>query len=620
MTARLNAGGTIRLAQSVSADATTLELDTTDGWTTAGGDYPVTVRVGGELITVALVGISTITGRIQLAGCTRSVNGVVKEHLSGALVEPADGLRLGLGWAGIPALTGTTPTPAPPPTGTHTVQFRTWASPGADPNVAGVAATPTLANLEHPSGGTIYAGGAGTSHRVSTSAEWDTAVAAAAPGDMIIVDAQITSSLMYRGSKYSIPGSNSLGGGAAGNPIVIGCEGAGEINVAALINNTAALRIENCDHVWVVGARTRGSQFGVFFRNWGGTATHPARFAHSDVADTGHAAVSVAGWFQAITSSGGTAPAGSGNEWGFSQHFVVENNLIDNPGLAADQFGECLYLGHGGTPGWISYAKDGIVRWNDLRRCKADYFDVKPGCHRIYAYDNTGQLGYFVSGAALQLLYVATSIADRPAWYDFDPEIHIEGWRIWDGNLTNSNGSSSNYLAQASLAGIRFVNNVGWGFNGGIMFRLRSEKAASQSQSSDSEQWIVANNTGWIDVGLDNVGAPAASPTAFSAGLIDARNNLGPTGGTGFTHTAAGTAFVDPAAIPTVDTVDADAQWLTYGPGSAFDLDPDDALVGAGSSISDLTFHVGQDISQRGFPVTSPNPGAFQPHPANIPS
>lgn len=494
------------------------------------------------------------------------------------------------------------------PPATHTVAFRSI----VDPAVKTPAVTPSATAIEHASGGTIYAGGSGTTHTITTAAQWTTAVAAAAPGDILDITAPITTPLTYRGNKYGLSGG-SAASGTAGNPIVIRCSGSGAINVASLTNSTAALNVTNCDHVWAVGVVTTGSQFGVFYRNVEGTTGDPIRVAHCNISGAGHSTLSIAGWWQLITSSGGTPPAGSGNEWGYSKHFVIEDNVIASPGQSSAQFGECVYLGHGGAPGWISRAENVTVRHNALSDCGADYIDIKPGCSTIRILDNTMTQGHFVYGAAIQTLYVNAATAARPAWYDIDPDIVIEGNRIWDGNITNYDAASSNYVVQASLAGVTFANNICWGFpNGGIGFRLRSERAASESQSSAGEKWVIVNNLFWMDNGLANAGAPLSSPSPFNSAWIDSRNNIGPTGATGVQATATSADFIDSAAIPTVDTIDADAEWVTYGQGSAFDLDLASTLIGTGVSISDITLLLSEDVSQRAIPASSPDPGPFQ--------
>ncbi len=75
-----------QLNSSATNSATSLSVATTSGplWTTAGGDMPFEIIVGGERMTVtAISGASSP----QTFTVTRAVNGVVKAHSSGAAVE-----------------------------------------------------------------------------------------------------------------------------------------------------------------------------------------------------------------------------------------------------------------------------------------------------------------------------------------------------------------------------------------------------------------------------------------------------------------------------------------------------------------------------------------------------
>ena len=97
---------------------------------------------------------------------------------------------------------------------------------------------------------------------------------------------------------------------------------------------------------------------------------------------------------------------------------------------------------------------------------------------------------------------------------------------------------------------------------------------------------------------------------------FDLRNNICDQG-------SPATGEVDAAAADFIATVPAigvvgDAEWLTYGHGSAFDLALASALIGAGEDITDISLHIEADISDRTIDKTAPNPGAFQPHPANL--
>lgn len=75
-----------QLNAGVTSTATSLSVATTSGpkWTVAAGDFPFNILVSGELMTV-----TNITGAAspQTFTVTRSVNGIVKAQVSGALVD-----------------------------------------------------------------------------------------------------------------------------------------------------------------------------------------------------------------------------------------------------------------------------------------------------------------------------------------------------------------------------------------------------------------------------------------------------------------------------------------------------------------------------------------------------
>lgn len=80
---RYASGGTT-LAEDLDATETSIDITTPSGpvWTTDPGQYPLDIVIGGERITA---GGCTGTGPAQtFTGCTRSVNGVVKTHTTGA--------------------------------------------------------------------------------------------------------------------------------------------------------------------------------------------------------------------------------------------------------------------------------------------------------------------------------------------------------------------------------------------------------------------------------------------------------------------------------------------------------------------------------------------------------
>lgn len=82
---RLDSGDST-LASAIDADDTSLSVATPSDplWTTAAGDLPLDVEIGGEQITVSAISGASSP---QTFTVTRSVNGVVKSHAAGASVS-----------------------------------------------------------------------------------------------------------------------------------------------------------------------------------------------------------------------------------------------------------------------------------------------------------------------------------------------------------------------------------------------------------------------------------------------------------------------------------------------------------------------------------------------------
>ena len=451
----------------------------------------------------------------------------------------------------------------------------------------------------------------GATRLVTDTTSWATACSAAQPGDLIRLTASTGSPLDFRYSKYSLGGATLSTSGLPGLPIVATCANGVFNNVSVNNNFEGNIDVMNADHLWVVGWNGIGSTFGVRCMNLDGTATHPFRVAWCDLRQTGDASIVAQGWFQLIATSGGTPPSGSGNEWGYSSYGVIEENTVDQPGRRNASTGEGIYLGYGSAPGWISRAHHVWSRYNRVKRCTSDYVDIKPGCHQIYVHDNELSLGAFVAGAAIQTLYVSADLSARPAWYNFDPEIWIWGNRTWDGNISNPQGSSSEYFVQSSLAGVRMGYNLGFGFaNGGIGHHLRSERAASESQVA-GEKWWTFNNLFWMGDGVLNGGAPAASPVAFNSTWVDSRNNVGLPATVGAQFAATADDYAGLASIPAVSSVNPLPD-LGVGIGSAYYLAAASDLIRAGASIADLSLYFTEDIFGRTIDTAAPSAGPFE--------
>ncbi len=474
------------------------------------------------------------------------------------------------------------------------------------------------------------AGTGGTTHNVTSSAEWTTAIGNAVPGDLVRVTSGFDATLNVRGNKYGISGGNltsSTLGGSPGLPIIVTCADGEYVDD----NDTTAagdvgLDLQNCSHVWAVGFNVRDCLFGIRAQNWGGSEGFPAYIAYCDVDTMGDAGITAAGWFQAIASSGGTPPAGSGNEWGFSEHLVIESNTITNVGVrTGTNPGEGIYLGLGSSPGWVGHAKNFNVRGNDVTEFTSDALDLKPGCHFGLVSDNAMHGGYASLGAPMSISYVGAVIDDRPSWFNFDPLLYVEGNRVWDVDLTSTSASSVHIMAYLGISGIRCFNNLFWAkpeTGTHAMFRMRNEKGTNATEALaefGSDPLVVVNNTLWGDDTWENAGYGNPFVGTWPSTVTDSwdfRNNI-------CDQASPATGEVDASASDFIATVPAigvagEAVWETYGSGSAFDLALDSSLIGSGASIADLTLQIDEDISQRSIDKSAPNPGAFQPHPSNI--
>lgn len=470
-------------------------------------------------------------------------------------------------------------------------------------------------------------GTGGTTRNVTSQASWNTAIAAAVAGDLIRVTSSFTvgsGQLSARGNLYGLSGSTmtaSPAGGTAGNPIIITCSDGVEVTGSGYTNNVPVLDLVNCRHVWAVGFNVAGtSQFGIRAMNWGGTEANPAYRAYCQVDEIRDAAIPAQGWFQLISSSGGTPPSGSGNEWGFSEWFVDEMNTVfdPNPTDVTGNPGEGHYYGRGASPGWVSYAKDYWSRGNTVSNYKGNGYESKPGCRRGRMVDNIAYAGRGQNGAPFEMCYQFSGLDDRPSYMDDidgsgngDIQIWCESNRVYDYNITET-GTTRNQMFILGMAGVRIGNNLAWSArdssgNAGSGDNLygvliQSEKDVADFGNTSTQETFIANNN-FQARKVSNLGAADGSIT----GVIS-RNNITPSG-YGGEFTAGSSDYSASTPSPGVLST---AEWDSQGPGSAFHLDDTSGLVGTGDSVSDLTFAIPADIFSQTIPSTDPNPGPFQ--------
>ena len=575
----------------------------------------------GDLITVAnnlTVALGATTIRQLLQGYSESI--LPREHVIDLLTTPS-----------APWESGEVVDPQEP----HQVTYRTQqalSTPGTPDHVLTALGYTSTDKITRPDLDDILddwvASTGGTTRTATNVTQWNAAIAAALPGDLVRATATFdpADGVNVRGDLYGISGATltaSPDGGQPGLPIIVTCADGVWLDADNTSSNDGILDLQNCRHVWAVGMNVRDGQFGIRAWNWGGSEGFPAYIAYCSVDNMGHSGINAQGWFQTIAASGGTPPAGTGNTYGYSEWLVIESNTVDGTGATAAEFGEAIYIGKG-SPGWLGRAENAWIRGNECTDWTSDAVDVKPGCSRVFVTDNDLYIGHAVSGAPLSILYCTASIGARPSWYDIDPEIYVESNRVHDNDLTNTDASSAEIMGYLGLSGIRVGFNVLWSWpQGGTdpCWRARMEIGTNDTEAENyyrtDPTWIV-NNTCWGDDSFDpaGYGSPLTTWPAAVLAIFDLRNNI-------VDQASPATGEVDAAASDFIATVPAigvagTAEWLTYGRGSAFDLDPDSALVAAGEDISDLEFAIEKDIAGRDINKTTPNPGAFQPHPSNL--
>ncbi len=375
----------------------------------------------------------------------------------------------------------------------------------------------------------------GTVRDVASAAEWSAAVAAAQPGDVIRLVANINQPLQYRSVNYQ-PERASGRDGTAEAPIIITAAEGVWIDPNNTSSNKGGLDVLYARHVHVIGVNVRNSQFGIRVLASEGSEGAPLVVANNTVTGSGHSGIHIGADFTNRTSS---------------RHVLVQNNTISEVGRTAAEFGEGIYLGHGGTE-WIDNTSDIQVVGNNISFTGAEGIDVKPGVRNILVEGNHIHDLSPISGGAISVTYV--SVANNPT-PDVNANIVVKGNRIWNLNLDGRAGSND-WAIWVGHGGVRVEGNVIWGLRN-IDSRARAVRVRSPFAFGPHAIEIV-DNTFWTATGWLAEGQPDPS------GLIRASGNKGPSGAAGVEN-----AIPQPSGAPalggsgTADTGN--------GPGSAFD-------------------------------------------------
>ncbi|MFV0525821.1 MAG: right-handed parallel beta-helix repeat-containing protein [Acidimicrobiales bacterium] len=339
---------------------------------------------------------------------------------------------------------------------------------------------------------------------VSDPGEWDDAVRAARPGDVIRLVATIGRPLSYRGS--SAPRADVRGGGGtAARPLTITAASGVWIDPGDTSNDKPGLDVMYTSHVNVVGVNVRNSQFGIRVQNSTGTAAAPIRVADNQVTDIGHAGIHVGGDVIDHTPS---------------RHVTVEANTVSRTGRTAPEYGEGIYIGYGGRE-WADTTSDVTVVDNEIAETGAEGVDIKPGTRNITVEDNRIHDLSPLSGGAISAHYVGE--VTNPD-LDRSGNIMIRGNRIWNITLDGRPGSN-NWAIWVGHGGVTITENLIWG--------LRDDPGATRAvrvrspMSFGPNPIVITDNVFWTATGWVAEGQPAG------AGLVQASGNRGPAGADG---------------------------------------------------------------------------------------
>ncbi|MEM9131021.1 MAG: right-handed parallel beta-helix repeat-containing protein [Actinomycetota bacterium] len=387
--------------------------------------------------------------------------------------------------------------------------------------------------------------GSGVTHTAATEAEWDAAVAAAVPGDVIRLTATINARLVYRGDN---DGGTATGAhGTAGSPIVITADPGVWIDPGDQSSGFGALDILHVNHVHAVGVNVRNAQFGIRCMQCHGSAGNPIRIAESTVTSIGHAGINVAGHWSTH------AP---------SSHVLVEDNVVTYTGQTHPEFGEGVYIGYGSVE-WVDVTSDVEITGNDISYTGAEGIDIKPGTRDITASGNFIHDLAPISGGAISAHYVNATPNPHPTQLD---QVTITGNRIWNVNLTGTSGSND-WAIWVGHGGVDVIGNTIWGLRDlpgsarGIRVRATQDFGPHPINIRDNVFWAAQ---GWL-----------AEGTPSGASNVVASGNYGVTAGSSEIQVTAAD-FVGPVpALGVSGTADAGS-----GPGSGF------ALAGGGATTT----------------------------------
>jgi hypothetical protein len=392
---------------------------------------------------------------------------------------------------------------------------------------------------------------------VNSVTDWNNLPAVLLPGDVVKLNAEIPTTLTYRGNN---PGAFSAGpfpSGTEAAPITITAAPGVYINPNNITGVDGGLDLIRARHVDVVGIKVKNCRFPIRCITSGGSVNRPMRIHHNETHSANEAMVYV----------GALQDAGLNESSYVSVKF---NKIHDSSGNVA--FSEGVYIGTGATAwAWKDDTHDVEVAYNEIYNVRGDGVDIKPGCYNIFVHHNAIHDIAADMGGAISAAIPDTAWPLDPNPATIKPIWIFNNW-IWNVGYAFNGVSGSAYGIRANFAGMLVFNNVLWGFavKGGGNTRGID---ASVYQTVTTFASTFFNNTVWVDDAIVNAHFGGATDDFFFFENITADGTLSQ--GTGnFTND-----FIGPSVTlnPTSDSSTNSRADAGFGPGSAF-------LLKAGSS------------------------------------
>lgn len=289
--------------------------------------------------------------------------------------------------------------------------------------------------------------GSGVTRDVANFSQWQSARAAAGPGDVIRITAPITGVNEYN-AVMSWRGFHPQGTEA--NPITITCSGSGYIEQLDDTNFRGTIDILDSDHIHLIGMDIRGGVFGPRYHRCHGSTANPIKVWHNTVSGTKDACLQL-------------ADGQTGGSTGSSHISVRYNDLGDSPGTTP--FNEGVYIGTGAIAHyWQDDTHDIEIAWNNIHDVRGDGIDVKLGCYNIDIHHNKIHDIGAAWGSGVTTGATSSDPGTNPNM-GRNPNITIHDNWIWNIGYRFGGAENTSHAINAGHAGCQVWNNVIWGLD-----------------------------------------------------------------------------------------------------------------------------------------------------------